>query len=284
MKMNIWPSDRGIDYEILEFLKTGKNDPLFRNWPGDDLFSTAKNAEMTLKNALIAELRERAQGRVPPSIPVDFDPTRFAREKLTPMVNGLFTAKEQETVSELLDESIVFLTPGNIEQVILDNRWLTTTWDLANIYLNSLGAKPLGEASPNIVGLSEETTCFVSAKYFTEEDPFADYVVHEAAHVFHNWKRELAGLPHTRYREWLLPIKYEKRETFAYACEAYSRLREQAKNASDRRQLHAEYARNRVPINEEIDQEELKDILAEAVEVRNGWKIILKRCSNLKRP
>jgi len=34
--------------------------------------------------------------------------------------------------------------------------------------------------------------------------PLRDFVVHEAAHVLHNWKRGYAGLPHTRNREWLL--------------------------------------------------------------------------------
>jgi hypothetical protein len=33
------------------------------------------------------------------------------------------------------------------------------------------------------------------------EHRFEDFVVHEAAHVFHNWKRETLGLPHTRWKE-----------------------------------------------------------------------------------
>jgi len=56
--------------------------------------------------------------------------------------------------------------------------------------------------------------------------PKSDYAIHEAAHIFHNCKREMIGLPATRRREWLLDIDYAKRETFAYACEAYSRILE----------------------------------------------------------
>jgi hypothetical protein len=41
----------------------------------------------------------------------------------------------------------------------------------------------LGEGAPAIVGLSEETTCFVSLEYFSESDPFADFVVHEEVRV-----------------------------------------------------------------------------------------------------
>ncbi len=34
------------------------------------------------------------------------------------------------------------------------------------------------------------------------------------------------GPPETHQREWLLDIDFRKRETFAYACEAYSRILE----------------------------------------------------------
>ena len=130
---------------------------------------------------------------------------------------------------------------------------------------------------------SKETTCYVSLAYFDEEDPFADFVVHEAAHVFHNWKRESIGLPHTRYREWLLQIDFAKREEFAYACEAYHRIVERAASQADRRRLLAEYADRWVPTTNQVDQKELVGILSEAVAVRNGWKRILSRCAPPRR-
>ncbi|XYI02075.1 hypothetical protein ACMHYB_20790 [Sorangium sp. So ce1128] len=37
------------------------------------------------------------------------------------------------------------------------------------------------------------TACCVSPAYFHENDPFADFIVHEAAHVFHNCKRKTVG-------------------------------------------------------------------------------------------
>ena len=88
------------------------------------------------------------------------------------------------------------------------------------------------------------------------------------------------GLPHTRHKEWLLQIDFAKREEFAYACEAYGRIIEQAKSPADRRRLHAEYAENHVPGSDDrVDHDELVDILAEAVEARNGWKRILNCCA-----
>jgi hypothetical protein len=130
-----------------------------------------------------------------------------------------------------------------------------------------------------VVGMSEETTCYVSLAYFAEEDELADYVVHEAAHVFHNTKRRTAGLPETRRRQWLLPIAFEKRETFAFACERYSRILELGKRPADRRRLRDDL-NPRPPLPTNLgDPEEFHEILAEAVSRRNGWKAILERCS-----
>jgi hypothetical protein len=129
--------------------------------------------------------------------------------------------------------------------------------------------------------LGEETASYVSLKYFSEDDPFADYVVHEMAHLFHNWKRVSIGLKETRHKEFLLNISFKKREIFAFACEAYSRILELGKNPSERRQLFERFSReSRIPIGEE--REELLQIVRAAVETRNGWKKILKMCSDEK--
>jgi hypothetical protein len=131
----------------------------------------------------------------------------------------------------------------------------------------------------------QEVTCYVSTDCFSDDDddPFADFVVHEAVHVFHNWKRNRVGLPQTRYQEWLLPIDFAKREEFAHACEAYGRILEWARTPADWRRLHSEYVESRVPSTARVDQDGLVDILAEAVTARNGWERILKRCAPPKR-
>jgi len=119
----------------------------------------------------------------------------------------------------------------------------------------------------------------VSAEYLRGRDKFDDFIVHEAAHIFHNWKREYAGLPHTRRKEWLLPIDFHKRETFAYACEVYARILEQARKPAEQLAMVEEYAEGPLPSEERLDPAELIDILREAAGARNGWKRILARCA-----
>lgn len=269
-----------IQREVRHYVRTGRHDDdLYSAWPSYDFLTRAKEMKRELRSGLVAEIRKREGGRELPSLPENIDLSQLARDKVTPMVRGLFPAAEQETVIDLLERSVVFLTHDNIEHVLAEMSWHHTAWDLANLYLGSIGARCLDGNESYLVGLSQETTCYVSLAYFVEEDPFADFVVHEAAHVFHNWKRERVGLPHTRYKEWLLPINFSKREEFAYACEAYSRILERAGTAARRRQLLDEYASRWVPSTDRIDQEELVGILTEAVSARNGWKRILKRCA-----
>jgi hypothetical protein len=147
------------------------------------------------------------------------DTISLTRTKVEPMVRGLFPRAEQDVVLAAIEQSVVFVTSANIEKLLLGQVFDHSAWTLANLYLASLGAELLGKDAPHLVGLSEETTCFVSPEYFAEDDPFADFIVHEAAHIFHNCKRATIGLRETRTKEWLLDIEYRKRETFAYACE-----------------------------------------------------------------
>jgi hypothetical protein len=198
------------------------------------------------------------------------------------MVDGLFPIAEREAVLRILERAIVFLTPENIEQVLAAESYPHTAWTLANIYLGSLGCPGLDGERVALVGMSQETTCFVAVTYFTEDDRFADFIVHEAAHIFHNWKRQYAGLPHTRTREWLLEIEFRKRETFAYSCEAFSRIRALGRTTAERRRLVEEYAEGAAFADERVDLEEVVDGLREAVDARNGWKRILGRCAPVR--
>ena len=146
-----------------------------------------------------------------------------------------------------------------------------------------MGTGTLGPEDRGILGLSEETTCYVSTRYFEASGRFADYVVHEAAHVFHNCKRQTVGLPETRRREWLLDIDFRKRETFAYACEAYSRIVALEERRAHRRELLREHENALGLDREEVNHDAYVALLRDAVESRNGWKRILVACAPVRR-
>ncbi|WP_202636355.1 hypothetical protein [Rugosibacter aromaticivorans] len=244
--------------------------------------ATCGNA--ALRSVLISEVLQRTGRAAVPAFLENADLKVFAHAKLAPMVQGLFPQRERMIVLERLERSVVFLTPATIANILEKTPWLKTAWNLANLYLTSFDAKRLSDDAPNIVGLSEETTCYVSVEYFDANNRFDDYVVHEAAHIFHNCKRETLGLNATRHREWLLEIDFAKRETFAYACEAYSRILELGETRSTRNRLLSELADGAMPPDERVHGAEYVDILREAVAARNGWKSIRERCSPSRSP
>ena len=275
---NEYTADMAAAQLIQHFLDTGEHDELDPAWPGRSVHESACAAGRMLRAALIARVRETTEGYESPSLPIDFDARKFVLAKVGPMVCGLFPAKEWPVLLDLFGNSLVFVTHDNIERLLSEIQSLHSAWTLANLYLGSLGLPGLDGKRVAFDGFSEETTFYLSMAYFEDDDPFADWVVHEAAHVFHNWKREFVGLPSTRTREFLLPIAYGKRELFAYACEAYATILEKAKGPSERRRLHAEYAANWAPSADGMDRDELIVTVAEAVDARNGWKRILHRC------
>jgi len=265
--------------EVDRFLSSGNHDNLFEVWPGGTLVERSVYGNATLRRALIAEVLRRTVHAVEPEMLGNLGHKIWARAKFTPMVRGLFPQCERETILDMLECSVIFLTPATIATTLEKTPWLRTAWDLANLYLASFAAMPLSREGQEIVGLSEETTCYIAADYFSITDPFLDYVIHEAVHIFHNCKRKTLGLPATRNREWLLEIDFSKRETFAYACETYNQIMERGVTRLDRDRLLSELEDRPVIWDERVDIPEYIDILRDAVAARNGWKRILERCS-----
>ncbi len=269
--------------EVERYLATGDHEPTFAGWPGSNFLEVATRADQILRSALIAQVLERSvDADVSLTLTAD-ELVAMTRHKVEPMVRGLFPRGEVEPVLATLERSVVFLTPQNIESVLRSTSYLHATWSLANLYLRSLGAEPLSPQALDIVGLSQETTCFVSMAYFEEDDACADYIVHEAAHIFHNSKRFTTGLRETRTREFLLDIDFRKRETFAYACEAYSRIVAQSSAQVQRLAALVEHAAGEFPGDEQdVDRQEYLALLDQAVRASNGWKIILAGCAPVR--
>lgn len=267
------------DNEIERFLLTGEHDWKYLAWPGEGYSARARLGDAALRQALTRYVDQRAGHSTIPAALDGLDVAAYTGNKVAPMVYGLFAASEQAAVLDVLVRSVVFMTRENIAEVIAKAPWLSTAWKVADIFLTGCGAEGFRQDADQLVGLSEGTTCYVSAAdYFCCRTGSEDFVVHEAAHIFHNCKRTSIGLPEIRNREWLLPIEFRKRETFAYACEAYSCILERASSLRERRQLLAELERGPMPPDERVDAGEYIDILRRAVEARNGWKRILESC------
>jgi hypothetical protein len=217
-----------INDEIGRYLRTGVTDPIYAVWSGS-FMERANCAHDDLRGALVSAVRRRAEGLTHAPLP-EIDTIALTRAKVEPMVRGLFPRAERDAVLATIGRSVVFVTSANIAPLLFERSFDSSAWTLANLYLASVGAELLGEDTPHLVRLSEETTCYVSPEYFAEDDPFADFIVHEAAHIFHNCKRATIGLRETRTKVWLLDIEYRKRETFAYSCEAYARVLQRGKS------------------------------------------------------
>jgi hypothetical protein len=265
--------------EVDRYLFSGDSDVWSAVWPGSSFVERERQGNAALRGALIAAVRERTSHVAASTLLEGIDLPTFARTKLSPLVCGLFPSVEREVVLGVMESSIVFLTPATIAAVLESTPWLTTAWKLANLYLASVDAELLSGDAPRILGLSEEITCYLSVEYFRTGNRFDDYVVHEAAHIFHNCKRATIGLPETHYREWVLDIDFAKRETFAYACEAYSRILELGATRQARSSLLDELEQEGTPPDERVGGDEYVDILREAIAARNGWKHIRERCS-----
>jgi len=264
--------------EVRRFIETGDSDPLYSAWTGRDTMDRMERGHRELLGALVAEVQRRAGIPTMPVPPGGTDLATFTRRKVEPMVRGLFAKAEQDAVLGLVERSVIFVTPDNLGSLIMECDCPHSAWDLANLYLGSVGAELLGRDAPQIVGFSEDTTCFVSLGYFRDDDPFADFVVHEVAHIFHNCRRRTAGLRETRTRERPLDIDYRKRETFAYACEAYSRILERAPRIADRKALAREFSGSAIA-DTRVDSAEVAALIRVACDHRNGWKTILAHCA-----
>ena len=266
--------------ELHRYLLTGDTDPAASAWTEGPFLHRCQQARHELRGALVAEVLRRSQGAALPALPSSEDARALTRRKVEAMVRGLFPAAEQERVLALVEGSVHFVGPDNITELLQRAPFDGTAWDLANLYLGSVGAELLGPRATEALGMSQEATCYVTPTYLDEDPPFADYVVHEVAHIFHNCKRQTAGLPFTRRKEWMLDIAFGQRETFAWSCEAFARIVERAARFRDRRVLADEFAQHFADCHvDSIDPDEVIDIVIEASQRRNGWKAILARCA-----
>ncbi len=274
-------SKPSIARNIDRYLQTGEHDPLFVGFPGSDHFDRMNRGYRVLAEALLAEVHSRASGdAAEASAFFPTDVSAFARQRIEPMVHGLFRRTDRDAVTKLLADSVVFITTDTVDSLI-EREAPHSAWLIANLFLRSIGQDAISDQAPPIVGFSVSTTCYVSLEYFRKDSAsaYSDYVLHEAAHIFHNARRRDAGLMGKKEDDWLLPIEFSMRETFAYACEAYSRICELAHGLPARRAFLEKVKRLLPPTDERVNADEYFELLTQAVNRGNGWKAILEGCS-----
>lgn len=266
--------------QVREYVAKGSHGAMdWLEWPGQNVIEKAQAHHQALIDALLLELAERARALRRRSVQGESDFPRHVHERLTPMVQGLLPRAVHEAALAKLVPGVKLVTPGTVVEVLRGVGDLTTAWDVANLYLDAVGAKPLDEQGWAPLGLAAGHECFVSVHYLTKSGRFDDFVVHEAAHVLNDLKRRDVGLPQTRRREWLLGIWFKHRELFAYTCEAWSRVAALGTRPAERRAMVEEIARDGpFPNDDTVDKAEFVDVLRDAAAARSGWKRLLTRC------
>lgn len=103
---------------IKRYVQSGEYDTHFQAWPGDSYLGRVQEGDAALREALRSAIHERSTPAGPPAAPVELDVAALTRRKLLPMVEGLFPRHEQACILDMLERSVVFLTPVTIDQVL----------------------------------------------------------------------------------------------------------------------------------------------------------------------
>jgi hypothetical protein len=77
-----------------------------------------KRGDADARRALVSEVNARTARVTVPDALTGLDCEAFARKKVAPMVCDLFPVAERQTILDVLDRSLVFLTPDTIEAVL----------------------------------------------------------------------------------------------------------------------------------------------------------------------
>lgn len=270
-----------IASEIQRYLQTGDTDSKSTAWPSPSFIERACQSHADLRTALVAEVRRRTS-QYSPLADIDDDAARaLVIAKVEPMVRGLFATNEQELVLSAVAQRVIFLTASRIDSALTTARWHRNAWNLANLYLASLGAEPLADGHDHILGMATDQACYVTAAYLQLPHEHDDYVVHEVAHSFHDCYARDLGLLQSERRKYPLDIYYAHRETFAYSCEFYACISRSAVTRKERLALIDHLAADWTGGEGQACEPDLVvDILRRAVRARNGWRVILARCKS----
>jgi hypothetical protein len=271
-------SAHGLSASAIErFLRTGEE-----TWDGAGsghfTREQIKQHEMYRQAAKTAlrQLFDRLAGLLPGELRMALPVTQESvRQRVEPVVRGLVPLDWQDiALRELTRRTFVLNFPGT--QAALDAElstgWLRTTWQILWAYFEDHGLKP-DQIEIEYDGLSSGEFAHVRWAAYETSDPYGDVVVHEAAHLLHYLKPEHYGLRVRRGQERFIDVEFRDRELFAFACEAFSRVRLRGERKA-RVAFAARMREEAFSFSQEY-LEEVAALVVAAASARNGWRTIL---------
>jgi hypothetical protein len=145
------------------------------------------------------------------------DPAAVVRDRIGSLIEGLFDPIDAATLIAVIPTRVRVLTPSTFPAAALAVP-LSTAWDLANLLLDDLRVPTLSDDVPQLDGICAAGCAWVLPRAFAAS-PHSDVLVHEVAHLLHLLRRDEVGLSGEGL---LIGVPPRRRETFAYACEAWA--------------------------------------------------------------
>jgi hypothetical protein len=130
----------------------------------------------------------------------------------------------------------------------------------------------LGVTALEWVGVANGDLAHIKRSSRHSDDPYADVVVHEAAHLLHSLKPARLGLRPRHGQERFVDVEFRHRELFAHACEAYTRI-SGIKGRQARLTFADSMERDAVSFPRE-ERAAVASLVRDAAGARNGWKVI----------
>ena len=266
---------------VERFLATGEHDPGFGSWPGARAERRAAGTA-ALAGVLLRVVNWRARHAPLPPTPAPADPVGPVRQRIAPMLRGLFGANKADLLIERLPQRVEVLT---VRSLTLRGPALPlySQWSLANLLLDDMGSPPLADDTPQLDGLCADRRAWVLPRAFAPSPPYTDVIVHEVAHLLHTLSPrdlDMGASPGP-----LLRVRARDRETFAYAAEVWACIARESVDPAARRASIERFEQRIAAADARVDRNRLLAVLAAATQARDdGWRAIrAELCGSARR-
>ena len=271
--------------EIERYLRTGDADIDARAWPGDFFERAEAPGRRPSRRARPrgASARERALARAGARERRRRPHARQSRAdgaRPLPARRAGRRARDPREVGRLRHERQHRAASSST------HGWDRSAWDLANLYLLSVGAELLGEEAARIVGHERGDDLLRLAGLLRRGRSVRRlHRPRGRAHLPQLQAAQTIGLRETRHEgvaaRHRVPEARDVR-VLVRGVRAHARACEDARRSGAR--SRSSTARSARISDERVDPAEVASIVAEAATARNGWKVILARCAPIARP